>query len=261
MIVGANDLNRIRIWELEAILNEFPARADVLEIGAGTGVQARYLQEHGYSVQAVDRRESGYRNYAHYARNRVFPVQEYEGEHLPVADASADVVYTSHCLMYVRNLGSLSGEMRRVLRPGGYAVHVVPTVSWRFWTSLASFPMAAMALARAVAWSTWRPPRNHTRRGAWRDALAAGYAALIQPPLALGPHAGFELWRFRRGRWRRSFGENGFTVIRDRPVGMFGTGCLLFGSALPAPKRQWLAKLLGSSSRVYCVRPQSGSGR
>lgn len=55
-----------RKHELDIALKNFPATPEtnlyqVLEVGAGTGQQAKYLREIGYSVSAIDLKNSSYK--------------------------------------------------------------------------------------------------------------------------------------------------------------------------------------------------------
>ena len=125
-------LNQIRIVEMERLAQYIPAGARVLEFGAGTGQQARLLADRGFDVAAIDLADSAY------AQHLVFPVQHYDGEHIPLADQSVDVVFSSNVLEHVENIPAIMSEFRRILRPGGFGVHVMPTPAWRFWTWRAS---------------------------------------------------------------------------------------------------------------------------
>ena len=60
---------------------------------------------------------------------------EYDGRVLPFPDAVLDVVLTSHVLAHLRNAPNAC-EVRRVLKPRGVAISIVPTATWRIWTSL-----------------------------------------------------------------------------------------------------------------------------
>lgn len=46
-----------------------------------------------------------------------------------------------------------------------------------------------------------------------------------------------ELWLFRQEWWRRNFQENGFAIIRDKPMGIFYTG-----NAVGAPSQPRAAR-------------------
>src|SRR5262249_25296470 len=84
--------------ELDKIGSLFPAGARILEIGAGTGKQALELQRRGFEVTAVEIADSNY------AAHRVFPIKDYDGRTIPLADASVDVVFSSNVLEHVADL-------------------------------------------------------------------------------------------------------------------------------------------------------------
>jgi len=65
--------------------------------------------------------------------------------------------YSSHMLYHAVDLDAIAGEISRVLRPGGVAVHVLPSASWRFWTTVAHYPNLVKKLLT-------RPNRLPTQR-------------------------------------------------------------------------------------------------
>src|SRR4051794_18992156 len=133
-------LNALRRFEIEQILDDLPPRCRILEFGSGTGEQARFLAHHGFDVTAVDLATSNY------AGSRVFPVQEYDGHTIPLGDETVDVIFSSNVLEHLENFSEISAEFRRLLKPNGIAIHVLPTPSWRFWT----FVTAALASLKAL---------------------------------------------------------------------------------------------------------------
>lgn len=133
-------LDTLRTAEIERALSLFPANARVLEIGAGTGKQARELQQHGFDVTAIEIPDSNY------AANRVHPIIDYDGRHIPLPTAHFDVVFSSNVLEHVPDLKQMHAEIRRVLKPSGICIHVLPTHAWRFWTTLAAYPDAMLFL-------------------------------------------------------------------------------------------------------------------
>lgn len=116
-------LEVVRSHELLGALSEFPApqegtrRRTVLEIGAGTGQQARMLQEYGFEVIAIDLPTS------HYRRDRIFDVIEYDGRTISCAADSIDVVFSSNVLEHVAEIDSFLDETIRVMAPNGLAIH------------------------------------------------------------------------------------------------------------------------------------------
>lgn len=233
-------LNRLRAAEIAKVAAHIPARARVLEIGAGTGQQALELKRLGFDVAAIELKESAY------SGARVFPITDYDGAHIPFPDASFDVVFSSNALEHVRDLAGMHAEIKRVLKPDGLCVHVLPTHAWRFWSSLTAYPNALRHLGRAI--------KGGGRRE-WGVALRWLGSAALQPRHGERGHALTELWTFHPRWWRRNFRENGFTLLRDEPMGLFYTGSMLAGPRLDFGRRAWLARHLGSACHLYVLKP------
>jgi SAM-dependent methyltransferase len=126
-------LERIRRAELESIRDYFRTQMRVLEIGGGSGFQAAVLSSWGCNVVSID--VAG-RKPAH---KKYFPVQDYDGKLVPFADLSFDIVFSSNVFEHVQSLLILLKEMKRVLMPDGVCLHVLPSPSWRLWTSLTHY--------------------------------------------------------------------------------------------------------------------------
>src|SRR3569832_1129309 len=130
-------LNTLRSAEIEKIVMHLrPAGARVLEVGAGTGQQALELSRRGFQMEAIEIPSSNY------AQARMFPIVDFDGRHIPFPDSSFDVVFSSNMLKHVADLTQMHREIMRVLKPTGYALHVLPTHAWRFWTTLSAKPTA-----------------------------------------------------------------------------------------------------------------------
>jgi SAM-dependent methyltransferase len=247
-------LNSVREAELGLIRHEFPAQARLLEIGGGTGEQALRLSRLGYKVTSIDLATSRYGN------ERVFPIIEYDGRHIPFPDKSFDIIFSSNVLEHIADLDGIHREFRRVLVPQGYCVHVMPTPTWRFWSMLTHFPEAAAnawavrgdVLPRGFSPSDLSRATRGIARMTWR---------LVQP-FRFRRHgergnAVTELILFRAKWWRRVFTRNGFRVEREKPVGLFYTGSSILGRRLDKRARTRLSALLGSACRLYVTRPTS----
>jgi SAM-dependent methyltransferase len=239
-------LNFLRQVEMEQVLPFLPAGARILEFGSGTGKQARLLADHGFDVVAVDLASSNY------ASDRIFPVQDYDGHHIPIEDKSVDVIFSSNVLEHVENLEEIFGEFRRILKPEGFALHVLPTTAWRFWsfaTGIAASLRAAVLmpteLAHPPAGGRWNVLKRDLRR------IASGFIPRAHGTSAEGLS---ELWTFSRMAWRRKFNRYGFEIVDDWPMGLFYTGTLFRGPALPIAKRQKLGAILGSAAHIYRLR-------
>lgn len=249
-------LDALRRWEIDRVLALAPTpRGAVLEIGAAGGFQAALLAGHFDRVAAIDLPQSIP------AGGTAFPVQPYDGQRLPFPDRSFDVVFSSNVLEHIPHVEAFQAEIRRVLKPGGRAVHVLPSASWRFWTTLTHYlDLPARVLARLGG-------RNEPPSGApvaapapAKPGLAARLGNLLfeyrhgERGTTLG-----ELYLFSRPAWRALFRRNGFVVERAVPLGLFYTGYSLCDSALGIPARRTLASILGSATVLYVLRDDSAA--
>jgi ubiquinone/menaquinone biosynthesis C-methylase UbiE len=247
--VQMTQLERLRRAELESVSGWFEPGDRVLELGAGSGYQASLLAARGCEVTALDLPDRPHQLETHY------PVQEYDGRTIPVPDESVDVVFSSHVLEHVYPLAALLEDTRRVMKPGGLAVHVLPTSTWRIWTSLAHYPFVLkMLLAGPAAdslvdmTSTGDAIRRH-------GALTATYKTLVHPFVAHGSHrnAIAEVRAFGKTRWRTLFARSGFAVVRALPTGLFYTGYGVLGG-VSIEQRHRMSWLLGSSSCAFVLQ-------
>ena len=106
---------------------------NILELGAGQGRDTLFLAQAGFQVSALDYSSAGLEAVAAGARrldlSRVVNTVPHDVRlALPFPDGSFDACY-SHMLFCMAlttpQLESLSGEIRRVLRPGGLCVYTV----------------------------------------------------------------------------------------------------------------------------------------
>lgn len=242
-------LEAIRVREMAAVLPLIRPGSAVLEIGAGSGWQARILADHGCTVSAIDVPGS------YYEGDRVWPVVVYDGVRIPFADARFDVVFSSNVLEHVAAVEAFQAEIGRVLKAGGLAIHLLPTASWRWWTNLTYYPF----LLREIL--------TRLRRGAGpgRPGGAAAPRSLgrLLRRLVIAPRHGetgnalSELYTFSRCRWARLFRAAGWEIEGHFQNHLFYTGYSVLDSALSMPARACLSRLLGSACHVFVLRKRA----
>ena len=246
-------LNRLRKAEIDRIVDFFHPGAHILEIGAGTGEQALELKRRGFNITAIEMADSNY------AGNRQFPMLDYDGRTIPLPDASVDIVYSSNVLEHVPDLSRIHSEIARVLKPGGYCIHVLPTHSWRFWTTLTSYPDAIVYLISSIPNLVPHavPFGGELKRLGQAWYRCARYVAghFYQRRHGERGNVISELWLFHPRWWRRNFHDNGFVVVHDEAMGLFYTANLLFGARLSLDSRRRIAAFLGSACQLFKLVP------
>jgi SAM-dependent methyltransferase len=248
-------LHVIRGHEIDQIAAFVPPGSRVLEIGAGTGEQARRLAERGVQVTSIDVPAS------RYDADRVFPIVDYDGKVFPFEDGSFDVVFSSNVLEHVTDLEQVHREVRRVLGPGGLCIHVMPSASWRFWEGVTHYVELAQVLWRLLPDLLPRALDTAELRRCKKTLRAlAGTIRARAFPSRHGERGSAisELWTFSRFWWRNHFRTHGLAVTAH-PMDLFYTGHLIFGARLSLETRRQLARVLGASSILYVVRPVASS--
>ena len=235
-----SDEEEIRRYELDAIRHLLPASGRVIEIGAGSGLQASILGGWGFAVAAFDLPK----------RDRVaehHTVVEYDGIRLPVASESVDIAFSSNVLEHVPDLDALLDELHRAVRPGGVAVHVMPTPTWRLATS-ATHPMKSVA-------KTAKGQRRVTVQGLDGPHMSSDPRLIVRRALFTGPHGEFpsasaEIRGFSRAEWVRRLARPGWTSATTTTIGLFYSGSNLL-PGLPIAWRRRMGQLFGGSTIAY----------
>ena len=100
----------IRIYEkrrserIIGIIRRYDRRKTILEIGSGSGCNARRMEEMGYKVTAIDIEDK-----SRCKRPRIF-----DGERIPYGDKTYDIVICTYVLHHTNKQEELLKEMRRV---------------------------------------------------------------------------------------------------------------------------------------------------
>jgi len=258
-VFSPDQLRSIREEELQTALRHLPRPgASILEVGGGTGFQARRLADRGYEVTAIDVAPSGPDS------TKAFPVAWYDGRRFPFADRSYDAVFSSNVLEHIEEPGLIHQECRRVLKPEGYCVHIVPTAAWRFWESAGYHTDLAH---RFVRMAVDRLPYRKTRCAATVDV--PGFrprgirertpGELLRRVLIPSPHGAHgnafsELLAFSLQSWQRHFIESGMEILAVEPMRLFYTGHMFLGRRWSLASRRNASRFLGSACILFKVR-------
>lgn len=247
-------LEKLRLAELTAVRDWFTPNTRVLEIGGGSGFQAKVISSWGSQVISIDLSDRTP------SESTYFPVRGYDGTHIPAEGESFDVIFSSNVLEHVRDLAPLFSEMHRVLKPQGVAIHLLPTPAWRFWTSVTHYGNALKLIGGAHAncssTSASEVPLDESvqvpKRG-WVQKLRSN---IFAGPHGEYPNAASELYYFSQGRWLKTFSDNGFTVEQVLSTNLYYSGYSLC-PGLSMKTRRTLSRWLGAACRVYIMTKAS----
>lgn len=250
---------KVREYELELVSRYIPPVSSIVEVGAGAGWQAKVLAGLGHQVKAIEIANSNYKNI------RDWPVETYDGVNIPAADESVDVVFSSNVLEHVPHIYEFQAEMQRVLKPGGLSIHVMPTATWRLWTSIAHYAKKIVQVVTLPFKSD--SPGNKEKDASIQKSPGAGKASRIGKalgyliPVRHGERGNVvtEFYYFSELYWANVFRKTNWEIVQITGNGLFYSGQRIFGKNLPFETRRMLSHFLGSSCKIYVMKKKGTS--
>ena len=231
-------LQAIREYELHIVLPYLNRNHLILEIGSGNGWQAQCMEALELNVITLDLPES--------SNNTNARQISFDGIHFPLQNASVDIVYTSNVLEHIPHLQEFQKEICRVLKPNGTAIHVLPTGSWRWWTSFGFYLSKFYALPRKFQFKAITkiasPTLPHFRQH------------IIPERHGSQGNSFTELYSFRRKNWLKAFCDFGWNIQSAQANRLFYTGYSILGDRLSLKARHYLSYFMGSSCVMYVLR-------
>ncbi|HEY2498195.1 MAG TPA: class I SAM-dependent methyltransferase [Candidatus Angelobacter sp.] len=255
MALAIDWINTVREVEFSRVLSLYRARfegADVLELGSGTGIQLKAISKLAKSAVGIDLKNGDY------SSHRIANVLDYDGATIPFPDSSFDLIFSSNVLEHLTDEERLYSEMARVLRPGGTAIHVVPTCSWRFWCWISHYPDMAIRLLGKL-----RPTKNpnSTLQNQSPETRKTFFTRLrhILYPERHGEkgNAFTEFFWLRTAKWKARLESHGWKVDNATPSGLWYTGNVVMAEKISVRTRSRLARVFESSTIVIEASPKS----
>jgi ubiquinone/menaquinone biosynthesis C-methylase UbiE len=95
-----------------------------LDLGCGSGTQAKFLVEEGFDVLAADLSIEGVKVASNTVREagRTADFMNADAERIPLRDASVDACVCGLLLHHFKDMRHVAAELRRVVKPGGIVV-------------------------------------------------------------------------------------------------------------------------------------------
>jgi len=237
-----------------------PGRGKLLEIGAGSGWQAKELSRVGFAVTAIDLLTSNYRE------KRVWPVTDYNGQEIPAEDLTFDFIFSSNTLEHVVGIEKFLLEIKRVMKRDALAIHIMPTSTWRFSSALGHYLRFDRVIYELS--KLWKTPskKSSLESGASdyrtisspNQTLPGWIKHRILPPLhGIRGNILTEHWYFTEKCWRKLFETAGYEVLDVRKNNLYYTGHYFLAELLTIDARRRLSCLLGSSCKIYLLKVAS----
>lgn len=261
--VNLQHLEMLRLSELSLVISEIkklkPDGVKILEIGAGSGWQSKKLTERGYLVEAIDIANSNYIN------NRVWPIINYDGNYIPFSDEEFDVIFSSNVMEHIPHLDQFQDEIRRVLKPDGIVIHLVPSGSWSFWTILTHYPYILklimtkiFAKDNAISGMHAGNRKQVSEAEDIAPALLKNMARKVRNGILPRRHGErgnvvTEIYYFGKDWWVSFFQNNGWDILKYSTNQLFYSGYSIFGSSISISGRQLLSRYLGASCHLFVL--------
>ncbi len=257
-------LARLRALEARLFLELLPPGfrpRRTLEVGCGAGLTTSVLAERCGTVVAVDKGTTpGAAGESRGANSTDAPPIHFlssDAAALPFPGGSFDLLVTSNVLEHLEDLPGAFREMKRVLAPGGFMIHSVPTPAWKFW----QFVLVTPGFLK----TRWPRRRELARR--LLDRLAPQSPGPLSPddeappllfsaPFYAPAHGRFsgslaEFAGLSDRSWRRRFKRAGLAVLAKKELLAY-TPYSFLPHRLVAPRRL-LGRTALASCRAYLV--------
>jgi len=244
-------MHAVRRVQFECLMRHLPLGPDatVLELGSGDGFQLGLLRHRFGQVFGIDPEEapSGASGFC-FAR----------AEELPFPDGAFDLVFSCAVAEHMKDRSTALDEAVRVLRPGGYMAHIVPT---RFWKA-SGLVLHPLGYPLRVT-EKWRESRKSASpEGAYavsrntpeaRPDLLQILKRWFYPPIhGTFPSHLAEYRSYSRGRWLKIFDHTMLVRAADSPA----LACTQFGLLRfrGMAFRKWLARRGVSNTWIFVLR-------
>lgn len=239
-------LHEVRKFELEKLTNLFPVnkKLKILEIGSGSGFMISVLEKKYKNIEGLEIEGSAYES-----KNK--KIKKYNGKHIPFKDNTFDVVFTSHVLEHIKEIDDFSNEISRVLKIKGKAFHVIPTPTWRFYTSIFHYFALVDFLIKFLKRSEID---ELNKRLVKKSRITKLKMMFFAPRHGERGNVISELYYFSKTYWVKVFKRNGYIVESVNNSQIIYWGNDIFRNNFSIKLRSIFSKVFGSSSKIYVLK-------
>jgi SAM-dependent methyltransferase len=234
----------------------------VVEIGGGSGFQAREISKRGAEVVSFDPAPTS---------PSVYPVTIAFGHELPVSGAWADMVFSSNVFEHLPEpyLTATLNEAMRITKPTGTVVIILPTSAMMVFTMLLQpvghlkqcfFSLLKLLKDKGAVVRDYNPVRaGHNQLQPQTEGFITRLLKMltirffIAPPHGVGKSSIHEVWSWRKRQWVRVFTRSGFEVQDIQTLQLAGSLHQLTGFST-MPLRKLFGKLGLGMTHLFHLR-------
>jgi hypothetical protein len=221
-----SNLNNLRKYEFKILLKSLKIELfeNILEIGPGDTPVSKFKNIKSYI---------GVEKYFKNDKNKIYLIDEVND----YLDFDIDLVIALNSIYFLDDIIKFYSKFEN-FNPK-YFIYVIPTPTWRIWTSLSAY--LAFFLNKNIA-----------REG--RVDVVNFLDMFFLKRHGIRGNRFNEFLYYRKKYWSDIFSEvhKGY-FLDTKKIGIFYTGFSLMGDTLSITIRKVLSKILGSSSRIYIL--------
>ncbi len=254
-------LHKIRYLEIKYalhILRDFIdtnklQNASILEIGSGDGYIIEKLSKEFPNLDFLGLEVEG-----SFYKNKSRMVLNYDGNDLTFLDKKFDLVFSLHVLEHIKDLKSHSRQVKNILNPNGLWVNIVPSNTWRLFTTLNYYPSLIFNFFSLL--KRYRRIKSKKNKNDSKFNKSPFYFLI---PHRHGERGNFitEFFYFKISYWskllREICSDNNMLLIQSSKIPLFYFSRDLFRNFLSDSVRYHIANIFGGSSILLISKNQS----
>ncbi len=262
VILDANQwLHKVRDIEidhakivLKQIINIDPnKKISILEIGSGDGYIIDKLSGNydNFDFLGLEVSSSSY-------INKSEKVIQYDGKKLDFLNRKFDIIFSVHVIEHIDDLEGHAKQIKNLLNPNGIWINIVPSKTWRFFTTINYYP--ALIINFANLYKKFVKIKKNKNKAISKFSINPISYLLPQRHGEVGNFI-TEYFYFSISNWSKIFrkicAKNNMVLLQSSHIPYFYYSRDFFRNLLSDKIRYLLARLFGGSSIIIICKNQS----
>ena len=224
----------------------------ILEIGSGDGYVIEKLSKEYPNLDFLGLEVEG-----SFYNNKSKKVLNYDGNDLTFLDKKFDLVFSLHVLEHIKDLDNHSRQVKNILNPNGLWVNIVPSDTWRLFTTLNYYPALFFNFFSLL--NRYRIIKSKDNRKSSKFNKSPFYFLI---PHRHGERGNLitEFFYFKISFWskviRKICSDNSMILLQSSKIPIFYCSRDLFRNFLTYKFRYHFAKFFGGSSILLISKNQ-----